>query len=84
MRFIRLAVPALIACLPQTTFYAINNDILTPLTFGAAFVLRAENLGRARALAAPRRRDRAGACGRVSDQDQQPPVAGRRRRLARE
>jgi hypothetical protein len=38
-RFIRLAVPALIACLPQSTFYAINNDILTPLTFGAAFVL---------------------------------------------
>ncbi len=38
-RFIRLAVPALIACLPQTTFYAINNDVLAPLTFGAAFVL---------------------------------------------
>ena len=37
--FIRLAVPALIACLPQSSFYAINNDILTPLTFGAAFVL---------------------------------------------
>jgi len=36
--FIRLAVPALIAFLPQTTFYAINNDILTPLTFGVAFV----------------------------------------------
>jgi len=38
-RFIRLAVPALIAGLPQTTFYAINNDLLTPLTFGAAFLL---------------------------------------------
>jgi len=38
-RFIRLAVPAFIACLPQTTFYAINNDVLTPLTFGVAFVL---------------------------------------------
>ena len=37
--FIRLAVPALIAFLPQTTFYAINNDVLSPLTFGAAFVL---------------------------------------------
>jgi hypothetical protein len=37
--FIRLAVPALISCLPQTSFYAINNDVLTPLTFGAAFVL---------------------------------------------
>ncbi|HEX4351231.1 MAG TPA: DUF2142 domain-containing protein [Verrucomicrobiae bacterium] len=37
--FIRLAVPLLIAFLPQSTFYAINNDVLTPLTFGAAFVL---------------------------------------------
>lgn len=37
--FIRVAVPALIAFLPQTTFYAINNDILTPLAFGAAFLL---------------------------------------------
>ena len=38
-KFIRVAVPALIAFLPQTTFYAINNDILSPLAFGAAFVL---------------------------------------------
>jgi len=37
--FIRIAVPALIAFLPQTTFYAVNNDIFSPLTFGAAFVL---------------------------------------------
>ncbi len=37
--FIRLAVPALIAFMPQTTFYAINNDIFSPLTFGTAFVL---------------------------------------------
>lgn len=37
--FIRLAVPALIAFMPQTTFYAINNDILSPLAFGAVFVL---------------------------------------------
>ncbi|MEI8290053.1 MAG: DUF2142 domain-containing protein [Verrucomicrobiota bacterium] len=37
--FIRVAVPALVAFMPQTTFYAINNDILSPLTFGAAFVL---------------------------------------------
>ena len=37
--FIRLAVPALIAFMPQTTFYAINNDIFSPLTFGLAFVL---------------------------------------------
>jgi len=37
--FIRLAVPALIAGLPQNSFYAINNDVLAPLTFGAAFLL---------------------------------------------
>jgi hypothetical protein len=37
--FIRVVVPALIAFMPQTTFYAINNDILSPLTFGFAFVL---------------------------------------------
>jgi len=38
-RFIRLAVAALVAFLPQTAFYAINNDVLAPLTFGAAFLL---------------------------------------------
>ena len=38
-RFIPLAVPAILALLPQTTFYAINNDVLAPLTFGAAFLL---------------------------------------------
>jgi len=37
--FVRIAVPAFIAFMPQTTFYAINNDLLSPLTFGAAFVL---------------------------------------------
>ena len=47
--FICVAVPALIAFMPQTTFYAINNDILSPLAFGIAFVLlmklwNAENL----------------------------------------
>jgi Predicted membrane protein (DUF2142) len=38
-QFIRFAVPAFIAILPQTAFYAINNDILSPLTFGIVFVL---------------------------------------------
>jgi hypothetical protein len=38
-RFLRLAVPALIALMPQSTFYAINNDIFSPLTFGTTFVL---------------------------------------------
>ena len=37
--FLRLAVPAFIAFLPQTAFYSVNNDILSPLTFGAAFLL---------------------------------------------
>ncbi|HSY20367.1 MAG TPA: DUF2142 domain-containing protein [Candidatus Acidoferrales bacterium] len=35
----QVMVPAFIACLPQTMFYAVNNDILSPLAFGAAFVL---------------------------------------------
>ena len=37
--FIRIAVPALITFMPQTIFYAISNDVFSPLTFGAAFVL---------------------------------------------
>jgi len=40
--FIRITVPALIAFLPQATFYAINNDILTAVTFGIAFMLIAK------------------------------------------
>ena len=36
--FLRLGVPALLAFLPQTAFYSINNDVLSPLCFGAAFV----------------------------------------------
>ena len=37
--FVQLAVPAFLALLPQSTFYAVNNDIASPLAFGAAFVL---------------------------------------------
>jgi hypothetical protein len=37
--FLRTGVPALLAFIPQTAFYSINNDVLTPLCFGAAFVL---------------------------------------------
>ena len=45
--FLQLGVPALLAFLPQTAFYSIQNDVLSPLCFGAAFiglvnVLRAE------------------------------------------
>jgi hypothetical protein len=46
--FFRLGVPALVAFIPQQAFYSIQNDVLSPLCFGAAFVclvkfLRAEN-----------------------------------------
>jgi hypothetical protein len=56
-KFIRLAVPALVAVMPQTAFYSINNDILSPLAFGAAFVLlvkiwNAENISPRLAAAA--------------------------------
>jgi hypothetical protein len=37
--FVRLGVPALLAFLPQSAFYSIQNDVLSPLTFGAAFIL---------------------------------------------
>ncbi|HEX5398290.1 MAG TPA: DUF2142 domain-containing protein [Verrucomicrobiae bacterium] len=37
--FIRLGVPALISSMPQTAFYSINNDVLSPLCFGAVFIL---------------------------------------------
>lgn len=46
-QFIRLSVPMLLAVWPQTTFYSIQSDLLSPLCFGIAFVgliefLRAE------------------------------------------
>jgi hypothetical protein len=37
--FLRLGVPALLAFLPQSAFYSIQNDVLSPLVFGAAFIL---------------------------------------------
>jgi hypothetical protein len=45
--FGRIGVPALLAVFPQTAFYSIQNDVLSPLCFGAAFIclvkwLRAE------------------------------------------
>ncbi len=36
--FLRLGVPTLIAFMPQTAFYSIQNDVLSPLCFGAAFI----------------------------------------------
>ncbi len=37
--FLRFGVPALIAFMPQTAFFSIQNDVLSPLCFGAAFIL---------------------------------------------
>jgi hypothetical protein len=36
--FLRLGVPALLAFMPQTAFYSITNDVLSPICFGAAFL----------------------------------------------
>ena len=36
--FPRIGVPAFIACMPQSAFYSIENDVLSPLCFGVAFV----------------------------------------------
>lgn len=49
-KFLQVGVPALVAFIPQTAFYSIQNDVLSPLCFGAAFIglvklLRAENPG---------------------------------------
>jgi hypothetical protein len=37
--FLRVGTPALLAFMPQTAFYSINNDILSPLCFGVLFLL---------------------------------------------
>ncbi|MFZ0827224.1 MAG: DUF2142 domain-containing protein [Verrucomicrobiia bacterium] len=37
-QFLRLGVPALLAFMPQTAFYSIQNDLLSPLCFGSAFI----------------------------------------------
>ena len=37
--FIRLGTPAILAFMPQTAFYSINNDILSPVSFGLLFLL---------------------------------------------
>lgn len=40
--FIRMSVPALLAFVPQSAFYSIGNDILSPLCFGLAFLCLAK------------------------------------------
>lgn len=37
-KFLHLGVPALIACMPQTVFYSVTNDILSPICFGLVFI----------------------------------------------
>jgi hypothetical protein len=37
-RFMRLGVPALLAFFPQDAFYSIQNDVLSPVCFGVAFI----------------------------------------------
>jgi hypothetical protein len=37
-RFVRLGVPVLLTALPQDFFYSIQNDVLSPLCFGIAFI----------------------------------------------
>src|SRR5215510_1369172 len=35
---LRIGVPLLVAFIPQNVFYAMNNDVLSPLGFGAVFL----------------------------------------------
>jgi len=35
---VRLGVPALIAFMPQTAFYSVQSDVLSPVSFGVAFI----------------------------------------------
>ncbi len=37
-QFMRLSVPLLLAVWPQTAFYSIQSDVLSPLCFGIAFI----------------------------------------------
>jgi hypothetical protein len=37
--FPQISVPALLAFFPQTSFYTVSNDVLSPLGFGVAFIL---------------------------------------------
>jgi hypothetical protein len=39
--FPRMAVPALLAFMPQTAFYLLGNDVLSPFSFGVLFICAA-------------------------------------------
>ena len=41
---VRLGVPALLAFMPQTTFYSLQNDVLSPVCFGLAFICLVRSL----------------------------------------
>ncbi len=36
--FLRIGVPALLAFMPQSAFYLVENDVFSPFCFGAAFI----------------------------------------------
>jgi hypothetical protein len=38
-KFLQLGVPAMLAFLPQTAFYSIQNDVPSPVCFGVVFIL---------------------------------------------
>jgi hypothetical protein len=50
--FTRIAAPALVAFLPQDTFFSINSDVLSPLFFGFALYLALRLLLEDRGIAA--------------------------------
>ena len=76
--FLQFGVPALIAFMPQTAFYSIQNDVLSPVCFGAAFILLLRWLQSGGPGRAPGDVRGPGAGGDVPDQNQQPAAAGRR------
>jgi Predicted membrane protein (DUF2142) len=41
---LRIGVPLLLAFIPQNVFYAMNNDVLSPLCFGALFLCLLQSL----------------------------------------
>ena len=67
-------------CWPSSrkrAFYSIQNDVLSPLAFGAAFILPGAIVARGNSGCPARNAHRSGARGDVPDQNQQPAPAGR-------
>ena len=74
--FFTLGIPALIAFAPVQAFYSIQNDVLSPLCFGMAFIclLRVWRAESSRPRAG--RGHRIGHGGNVSDEIEQRAIAG--------